>query len=84
MRRRREKVQHFFGTHMTRMGRDALPNEDTTEGRQRDGAHRARLQSDACHEYRWHESVVGGDQSVSVETSLRADLEPDLAQQSPR
>jgi hypothetical protein len=69
---------------MTRIGRDALPHEDTAEGRQRDGAHRARLQSNVCREYRWDEGVVGSDQSVSVETSLGAELEPDLGQQSPR
>ena len=41
-----------------------------------------RLQSDARHEYRRHKGVAGSDQSVSVETPLRADLEPNLAQHS--
>jgi hypothetical protein len=35
------------------------------------------------HEYRRYKGVAGSDQSVSVETPLRADLEPDLAQHSP-
>ena len=66
-----------------RMGA-TLPDEDAAEGRERDGAQRTRLQSDARHEYRRYKGVVGSDQSVSVETPLRADLEPDLAQHSPR
>jgi hypothetical protein len=41
------------------------------------------VQSDARHEYRRHRGVAGSDQSVSVETPLRADLEPDPAQHSP-
>jgi hypothetical protein len=65
-------------------GRDALPDEDAAEGRERNGAQRTRLQSDAHHEYRRYEGVAGSDQSVSVEAPLRADLEPDLAQHSSR
>src|SRR5216684_4337033 len=65
-------------------GRDALPDEDAAEGRERDGAQRTRLQSDARHEYRRYKGGAGSDQSMSVETPLRADLEPDLAQHSPR
>ena len=61
-------------------GRDALPDEDAAEGRHRDGAARARLQSDARHEHRRHQAADGGDQGVSAETPLRADLGPDLAQ----
>src|ERR1700704_4360670 len=41
---------------------------------------RTRLQLDARHEYRRYKGVAGSDQSVSVETPLRADLEPDLDQ----
>ncbi len=48
-RRRRETVEHPFGTLKMRMG-DALPDEDAAEGRERDGAQPARLQSDARHD----------------------------------
>ena len=51
-----------------RQRRDALPDEDAAEGRERDGAQRARLQSDARHEYRRYRGVTGSDQGVSVET----------------
>src|ERR1700704_5351158 len=65
-------------------GRDALRDEDAAKGRERDGAQRACLQSDARHEYRRYKGIAGSDQGVSVETPLRADLEPDLAQYSPQ
>jgi Transposase DDE domain len=84
MRRRRETVEHPFGTAQDADGRDALPDEDAAEGRERDGAQRTRLQSAARHEYRRYEGVAGSDQGVSAETPLRVDLKPDLAQHSPR
>jgi hypothetical protein len=83
MRRRRETVEHPFGTLKMRMGATHFLMK-TAEGCERDGAQRARLQSDARHEYRWYKGVAGSDQGVSVEAPLRADLESGLAQHSPR
>ena len=42
-------------------GRDALPDEAAAEGRHRDGAARARLQSHARDEHRRREAAAGGD-----------------------
>src|SRR3982074_1040456 len=39
-------------------GRFGKPDEDAAEGRERDGARRTRLQSDARHEYRRYKGVV--------------------------
>ena len=83
MRRRRETVEHPFGTLKMRMGAThflmkTLPKVATEMALQR-----ARLQSDARHEYRRYRGVAGSDQSVRAETPLRADLEPDLADTPP-
>ena len=43
MRMRRETVEHPFGTMKARMGATHFLNEDLAEGRDRDGALRARL-----------------------------------------
>jgi transposase len=46
-------------------GRNALSDENATEGRHRNGAQCARIQSHARHEHRWHKSTDRGDRSVS-------------------
>jgi hypothetical protein len=53
----RAPLRHDQGAH----GRDALPDEDVAEGRQRDGAQRARLQSDARYEHPRHQAADRGD-----------------------
>ena len=60
----------------------ALLDEDAAEGRERNGAERARLQSDARHKYRRYTGVAGSDQSVSVEI-LCGRSRTRLAQHSP-
>ncbi len=46
-------------------GRDPLSDENAAEGRHRNGAQCARLQSHGRHEYRWHKSPDRGNRSVS-------------------
>ncbi len=58
---RRETVEHPFGTIKARMGGDALPDEAIEERRHRDGAARARLQSDPGDEYPRHQTADGGN-----------------------
>src|SRR5262249_37422765 len=60
-------------------GRDALPDEDATARRYRDGAARPCLQSHPRHEHRWHSTAHGSNEgiardicaSLSAETPLR-------------
>src|SRR6516164_4963473 len=60
-------------------GRDALPDEDATARRYRDGAARPCLQSHPRHEHRWHPTAHGSNEgiardiraSLSAETPLR-------------
>jgi antirestriction protein ArdC len=47
------------------------------------GAQRARLQSDTRYKYRRYKGFAGGNQSVRGD-QLLADLQPELAQHSPR
>jgi hypothetical protein len=47
------------------MGATHFPNEDTAEGRKRNGTQRARLQFDAHLEYRRRQGADGGDQGVA-------------------
>ena len=83
MRRRRETVEHPFGTLKMRMGAThflmkTLPKVAS------EMALSVLAYNLTRHEYRRYKGVAGSDQSVSVETQLRADPEPDLAQHSPR
>lgn len=64
MRRRRETVEHPFGTIKARNGGDALPVQDAAQGRRRDGAARPRLQSDARDEHHGRPAVARRDQGV--------------------
>ena len=54
MRRRRETVEHPFGTIKARMGATHFLNEDAATRGHRDGITRARLQSHAGHEHHRH------------------------------
>src|SRR4029079_13392752 len=45
-------------------GCDALFDEAAAEGRNRDGAARARIQSHACHEYLRCPTTAGGDEGI--------------------
>ena len=53
----RASVRHDEGAH----GCNALPDEDSAEGRHRDGTLGARLQSDARHQHRWRQAADRGD-----------------------
>ena len=46
-------------------GCDALPDEDLAEGRDRDGALCARLQSDAGDEHRWRQTADRSDRGIA-------------------
>src|SRR5512144_1896897 len=60
-RNRRASVRYHEGAD----GRDALPNENLAEGRNRDGALRARLQSDAGDEHRWRQTADRSDPGIA-------------------
>jgi len=64
MRRRRETVEHPFGTLKMRMGGDALPDEAPAEGRHRSGTPRARLQPYPRDEHHGHPAAHDGDQGI--------------------
>ena len=64
MRVRRETVEHPFGTIKARMGATHFLCKTLPEGRRRNGAARARLQSDPRHEHHGHQAAPGGDQGV--------------------
>ncbi len=59
-RDRRASLRHDQGAH----GRDALPDANAAEGRDRDGARRARLQSHARDEHHGRQADDRGDPSV--------------------
>src|SRR4051794_35954027 len=59
-RDRRASVRHTEDAH----GRDALLVRDAAESSDRDGAVRARLQSDARAEHRRDETAAGGGEGV--------------------
>jgi hypothetical protein len=46
-------------------GRDALHDEDPAESHHRDNTLRARLQSDAGHEHRWHQTAHRSDRGIA-------------------
>src|SRR5688572_20556961 len=48
-------------SHRRATGSDPFPDEDAAEGRHRDGAQRACLQSDAGHEHRRRQAADRGD-----------------------
>jgi transposase len=66
MRQRRETVEHPFGTIKGAHGRDTLPNEDAAEGRHRDGALGARLQSDARDEHPRRQAADRSDRGIGA------------------
>jgi hypothetical protein len=71
MRQRRETVEsvrHDESAH----GRDPLPNETYAEGRNRDGAARARQQSHARDEHRGRQAVDRGDEGLRRPRVARA------------
>src|ERR1700722_10567703 len=57
----RESVRYHEGAD----GCDALPDEDLAEGRDRDGALCARLQSDAGDEHRWCQTADRSDRGIA-------------------
>ncbi len=57
MRQRREAAEHPFGAIKARMGATQLPDEVAEERAHRDGAQRARLQSDPGHEHHGHRAA---------------------------
>jgi DDE family transposase len=63
MRVRRETVEHPFATLKERMGATHFLTK-AAQGRYRDGAQRARLQSDARHEHRRRQAADRGDRRV--------------------
>ena len=65
-RDRRASVRHAQDAH----GRDALPDEASAEGRHRNGAARARLQSDACDEHRGRQAAHCGDEGLRQKRDL--------------
>ena len=66
MRTRRETVEHPFGTLKMRMGATHFLCTKLPKGGDRDGAVRARLQSDARHQHCRRRKAVGGDHRVDV------------------
>ena len=64
---RRASIRHNEGAH----GSDTLPDDDAAEGRRRDGALGAGLQTDPRHEHRRHQAAAPAQAIRSLEL-LRA------------
>jgi len=58
----RASIRHHQGAD----GRDPFPDEAAEERTNRDGAERARLQSDAGYEYHWHPPVDPSDGGIGA------------------
>jgi hypothetical protein len=80
----RETVEQPFGTFKMRMGTTHFLMKTLPTVASEMASQRTRLQSDARLEYRRYNGVAGGDQGVSVQPPLRADLEPEPTQHPPR
>jgi transposase len=78
---RRASVRH----HQVVDGIDPLPNEDTQEGRHRDGLARAGLQSQACHEHPRHRPADRRDEGrIGARLLQFAPVSGCIAPQSPK
>ena len=86
MRQRRETVEHPFGTIKARMGATHFLMKTLPKRRLRDGAARARLQSDPRDEHHRHQAADRGDQGIGMRIPMpfprsHRHLEPSTAHQ---
>jgi hypothetical protein len=76
MRQRRETVEQSLWYAEDAYGRDALPHEASAKGRHRDGAARARLQSDARDEHHGCGGIRRGDEGMTQECGRARKITP--------